>query len=100
METYFVMSIIVLALLLMGFFAYITHGASEYKNKIKGSGVYRRELASMLTDIRRDIHHMEVNAKGISDKKVKDCLEKNIVLIDKKVDYIDELNKRTINGNL
>ena len=94
------MSIIVLALLLMGFFAYITHGASEYKGKIKGDGVYKRELASMITNIRRDIHHMQVNAKGVSDEKVKDCLERNIVLIDEKVDYIDELNKRTINGNL
>ena len=99
METYFVMSIIVLVLLLMGFFAY-SAGSSEYKSKINSDGVYRRELASMLTDIRRDIHHMEVNAKGISDKKGKDCLEKNILLIDKTVDYIDELNKRTINGNL
>ena len=72
----------------------------ERKRRAQTDIVDRQTIAGVIFAIREDLSHMEVNAQTISDDKVRNSIEELLALIDEELEYVDELNQRTMNGNL
>jgi predicted DNA-binding protein YlxM (UPF0122 family) len=103
MEVAFIISIILLGvslITLITFFPTVLSIVEERKLRADLNNSDRQAIADVINSIRKDISHMEVNAKAISDDKVKDSIEQLLSLIDEEVEYIEELNQRSMNGNL
>lgn len=103
MEAAFIISLILLGVSLFTLIAFLPTVLSiveERKCRAQSDIIDRQAIAGVLNSIRADLSHMEVNAQAISDDQVRDSVEKLLALIDEELEYVDELNQRTMNGNL
>lgn len=103
MEVLYIISLILLGVSLFTLIAFLPTVLSiveERKRRAQLDITDRQAIAGVLNSIRTDLSHMEVNAQAISDDKVRDSVEQLLALIDEELEYVDELNQRTMNGNL
>lgn len=103
MEVLYIISLILLGVSLFTLIAFLPTVLSIAEERKRGAQLDvmdRQAIAGVLNSIRTDLSHMEVNAQSISDDKVRNSVEQLLALIDEELEYVDELNQRTMNGNL